>query len=371
MKSICEQKKCTGCFACVNACPKQCIHMEENNEGFWYPVIDQDKCVDCGMCKKVCMVEAKADKSFEKKAYAMSNKDDEIRIKSSSGGVFTLLAEYIIAHGGVVYGAAFDDCYAVKHIRIQKESDIAKLRTSKYVQSRIGNCYKSIKDDLNNVIQVLFTGTPCQIAGLKGFLGKDYSSLWCQDIMCHGVPSPKLWKKYLEELQPGKISNISFRDKTVSWSQFSVKIEGDKENICDVFYNNVYMKLFLADIALRDSCAHCNCKELNYFSDLTLADFWGLDKSYPEYDDCKGVSLVIVNTHKGIELLDSISDKANMFEVDIDKSLAGNIPAITNTQHHKNRNKFFDNMENMSVDKLVKKYVVGNIFERVLRKLKK
>lgn len=344
--------------------------MEQNKDGFLYPVIDKDKCIDCGLCKKTCMVENKADTQFEKKAYAMSNKDDIVRLNSSSGGVFTLLAEHIIEQGGVVYGAAFDDQYAVKHIRIQSKDEIEKLRTSKYVQSQIGDCLKKAKEDLDNGIKVLFTGTPCQIAGIKGFLKKDYNNLICQDIMCHGVPSPKLWSKYLDEINFGKVNKVSFRDKTVGWSLFSMKIEGENGNLCEKFFDNIYMKAFLADIALRESCYNCNCKELNYFSDITLADFWGLDKAYPELDDNRGVSLVLVNSSKGEMLIKEISDEANINQVDIDRALNGNKPAITNTPMHKNRDKFLNGMDSAPVNKLVKKYVVGNIFERVLRKLK-
>lgn len=371
MENICEHKKCTGCFACVSVCPKQCIHMEKDKDGFLYPVIDSDKCIDCGLCKKTCMVGEKADTQYTKNAYAMSNKNDEVRLNSSSGGVFTLLAEHIIEQGGTVYGAAFDDKYAVKHIRIKSKDDIEKLRTSKYVQSQIGDCYKKAKEDLDNGIKVLFTGTPCQIAGIKGFLKKDYDNLFCQDIMCHGVPSPKLWSKYLDEINLGKLNNVSFRDKTVGWSLFSMKIEGENGKLCEKFFDNTYMKAFLADIALRESCYNCNCKELNYFSDITLADFWGLDKAYPELDDNRGVSLVLVNSSKGEMLIKEISDMANINQVDIDRALNGNKPAITNTPMHKNREKFLNGMDSTPVNKLVKKYVVGNIFERLLRKLMK
>ena len=370
MENICEHNKCTGCSACASVCPKQCIHMEQNKDGFLYPVIDKDKCIDCGLCKKTCMVECAADRQYQKKAYAMSNKNDEVRLNSSSGGVFTLLAEHIIDQGGVVYGAAFDDNYCVKHIRIQSRDEIEKLRTSKYVQSQIGDCYKKAKEDLDNGVKVLFTGTPCQIAGIKGFLKKDYDNLICQDIMCHGVPSPKLWSKYLDETNLGKVNKISFRDKTVGWSLFSMKIEGENGEICEKFFDNIYMKAFLADIALRESCYNCNCKELNYFSDITLADFWGLDKAYPELDDNRGVSLVLVNSSKGEMLIKEISDAANINQVDVDRALNGNKPAITNTPMHKNREKFLNGMDSASVNKLVKKYVVGNIIERVLRKIR-
>jgi coenzyme F420-reducing hydrogenase beta subunit len=345
--------------------------MKENVEGFLYPVIDASRCVDCGLCAKTCMAKKQADNTYEKSAYAMSSKDDAIRRESSSGGVFTLIAEYVISNGGVVYGAAFDEEYNVCHIRISNRSEIAKLRTSKYVQSRIGDCYKSAKQDLDNGVKVLFTGTPCQLAGLRGYLKRDYDGLFCQDVMCHGAPSPKLWRKYLDELNIGKIERISFRDKTVGWSLFSMKIEGEKGTVCEKFFDNTYMKAFLADIALRQSCYNCNCNGLNYFSDITLADFWGLDKAYPELDDNRGVSLVLVNSDKGKRLIDAVSEGLNISEVDITKSLKGNKAAITDTPCHKNREKFMADIDTQTVDWLVKKYVVGNIFERIIRKIKR
>lgn len=369
MKIICEHNKCTGCESCVSVCPKQCIHMEENQEGFLYPVINEADCIDCGLCKKSCKAEEKADKFFEKQAYAMKNQNEEVRLNSSSGGVFTLLSEYIINNGGTVFGAAFTDNYEVEHIRITEMEDIEKLRTSKYVQSRIGACYQQAKKDLEDNRLVLFTGTPCQIAGLKGYLKKEYDNLYCQDIMCHGVPSPKLWKKYIRELQVGEIKSVSFRDKTVSWSQFSMKITGTKGSICERFYENTYLKAFLADIALRESCSNCNFKELNYYGDVTLADFWGLNQVYPELDDSTGVSLVLVNSEKGQTLIEQISQKMKGDKVDLQKALQGNRPAITVTPPHKNRERFFADIDRKTVEQLVKVYVQGNIVKRVIRKL--
>jgi coenzyme F420-reducing hydrogenase beta subunit len=345
--------------------------MKENDEGFLYPSIDVQNCINCGLCTKTCMVDVKSEAVFEKKAYAMSNKDDAVRNDSSSGGVFTLIAEYVISNGGVVYGAAFDEQYNVEHIRISKQSDIWRVRSSKYVQSRIGDCYIQAKKDLDAGLKVLFTGTPCQIAGLKGYLKKDYDNLLCQDVMCHGVPSPKLWRKYLSELNIGKICNISFRDKITGWSQYSVRIEGKEGLLREQFYKNAYMKAFLEDIVLRMSCHNCNYKNLNYFSDITLADFWGLDKAYPELDDNRGVSLAIVNSSKGLQIIKEIASKANINEVDITKSINGNKMAVTNTKPHINREKFFANIDSKSVDELVRKYVVGNIFNKLIKKIKK
>lgn len=369
MKEVCKQEKCTGCGSCASVCPKGCIHMEENAEGFLYPVINEKECVDCGLCKKSCKVEEKLDNSFKTKAYAMMNNDEKIRTESSSGGVFTLLSEYIIENNGVVYGAAFNDNYEVEHIRVTSTNEIALLRKSKYVQSKIGECYKLAKKDLEENRKVLFTGTPCQIAGLRGYLKKDYDNLYCQDIMCHGVPSPKLWKKYINELGIGKIKSVSFREKIVSWSQYSVKIEGEEGSICERFFENTYMKAFLADIALRKSCNQCNYKQLNYFSDITLADFWGLDKVYPELDDATGVSLVLVSTAKGDGLLKLISDKAKMVSVDTDRALQGNQAAVNNTHSHPKRELFMKNLDSMTVNALVKKYVQKNIFQKIFHKL--
>ena len=227
MIKIKAKEDCCGCYACYNICPKECITMESDNEGFWYPKIDKDKCINCNLCEKVCPIINKPNSSlYEKKSYAVFNKNEKIRLESSSGGIFSLLAEYVINNHGNVYGAVFDEDFNVKHVKINILQDINLLRGSKYVQSRINDIFKSIKFDLKNNKIVLFTGTPCQIAGLQSFLQKKYDNLILMDIVCHGVPSPLVWQQYINELKQNykqNIKSIYFRDKSTGWKTYSVK----------------------------------------------------------------------------------------------------------------------------------------------------
>ena len=204
--------ECVGCGACENVCPVKAISMQENEEGFLYPVVDSDLCVSCNKCNHVCPVQKNEKKAVVSKAYAAWNKDDAILRGSSSGGVFSILAQYVLRKGGVVCGAAFDEGNVVKHILVENAADLEKLRGSKYVQSEIGHIFVQIKDLLKSGRQVLFSGTPCQVAGLNSYLEKDFDNLLTVDVACHGVPSPKVWQKYIFEL--GKdVSQFNFRDK--------------------------------------------------------------------------------------------------------------------------------------------------------------
>jgi len=220
-----EKKDCCGCFACATICPQHCITMDEDHEGFRYPIIDKDSCTDCGLCSKVCPVINRYTKTeFETKVFACQNKNEQIRLESSSGGIFSLLAENTIQKKGVVFGARFDDDFFVIHDFTETIEGLEAFRGSKYVQSFIGDNYKKAEQFLIQGREVLFTGTSCQIAGIKHYLRKEYNNLLTVDIVCHGVPSPKVFKLYLEELnsqQDGKLEKILFRDKTDGWKKFS------------------------------------------------------------------------------------------------------------------------------------------------------
>ena len=228
-----EKSRCSGCHACSNACPKNCIQMTSDEEGFWYPQVDKEKCINCGLCEKVCPIIHKwqPDDSRTTTAMAAINLNEEIRLKSSSGGIFTLIAEEIIKQGGVVFGAALtDDFRSVHHIYVDNTDDLEKLRGSKYVQSKIGDTYKQAKDYLDSGRKVLFTGTPCQIGGLYSYLRTPYENLFTQDIICHGVPSPMVWEKYIEGHErkaSSKTNIVTFRNKANGWKAYSVFIGFD------------------------------------------------------------------------------------------------------------------------------------------------
>ncbi len=358
-----SKEKCSGCCACHNICPASAITMQFDAEGFAYPVVDKAKCKNCGLCLKACPVitQRAPQTGHEVSAYAAYCKNAGIRRESSSGGMFSVLAEYILAEGGVVYGAAFAKDWSVAHKRISKISELGALRGSKYVQSYIGTSFQSCLSDLQEGRLVLFSGTPCQIAGLKAFLRQDFDNLLTVDIICHGVPSPLVWKRYLaEKYDVEKINAISFRSKSAGWKRyrFAVKENGvmhekeiSKENFMLGFLNNLY---------LRKSCYNCSFKSASRCSDLTIADFWGVDSILPAMDDDLGTSLVLLQSSKGRKILESIKDKLVLQEAALALALQNNSSAVMSVKLNKNRQKFFSAMllQKDSVDDLIDKYAV-------------
>ena len=343
MISFTDKSQCCGCNACVQICPKQCVQMQEDNEGFLYPVVNESICTDCGLCEKVCPVINQDEPRKPLKVYAAKNKDEEIRKQSSSGGIFTPLAEAVIREGGVVFGAKFDKDWNVIHAWTDTIEGIADFRGSKYVQSTIGDTYREAREFLKQGRKVLFSGTPCQIAGLRKFLRKEYGNLLAVDVVCHGVPSPLVWRKYLEETREklrakrdaGKntvssslmdlpvITDISFRDKTHGWKKFGFRLRyaaskaaensvfasaNDTEStLLQPFPENVFIKGFLSNFYLRPSCYACSARTGKSGSDITIADFWGVQNFYPEFDDDRGVGLVLVNSDKGRKAYEQVN----------------------------------------------------------------
>ena len=359
-----DKQQCCGCSACAQVCPKKCIVMQPDEEGFLYPQIDQAACIECGLCEKVCpMLQSPAeDTSSQPKAYAAYNKDEATRLESSSGGVFTLLALQTLKNGGAVFGAALSaDCKSVHHTMVSCETDLAKLRGSKYLQSEIGACYEQAQAALREGKPVLFSGTPCEIEGLKTFLRKDYDNLTCVDLICHGSPSQKLWEKYVEYRVAHKkhaIKSVTFRDKRNSWKNYEVCMnltEGAEYR--KPFYDETFMQMFLQDLCLRPSCYSCPFKKKNRVSDITLADFWGSGRVCPDMDDDKGLSLVIVHSVKGGKLLEDIKGKMELREVPLEDALRGN-PSMTHSCNKPaKRDEFMRNMPKMSISQLEKMYV--------------
>lgn len=334
MISITDKSKCCGCNACVQACPKQCIEMHEDDEGFLYPRVNTTRCIDCGKCEKVCPVFNQAESHRPINVYAAINPNEEIRRQSSSGGIFTLLAEQTIKDGGVVFGVLFDESWQVIHDYTESIEGLAPFRGSKYVQSRIGDTFQQAEAFLKQGRKVLFTGTPCQIAGLKRYLRKEYENLLTVDFVCHGVPSPLIWQKYLSETLDnfrakrgaGKksvplsidelpvITGISFRDKANGWKKYGFRINYAaskaaqntvsestiEETLLQPFPDNLFMKGFLSNIYLRPACYACPAKSGKSGADITIGDFWGIDHINPSIDDDKGCSLVIPQSPKGV-----------------------------------------------------------------------
>lgn len=378
MINIENKSNCCGCYSCYNICPKKAIEMVEDEKGFKYPKIDKEKCINCGLCEKVCPIIANLRVENKPEAYACMNKDEDIRIQSSSGGIFTVLASYIIDKGGIVFGASWNEDFTkVEHTYTDKKEELYKFRGAKYLQSDINKSYEKAKEFLDEGKYVLFSGTPCQIEALKLYLRKNYEKLYLQDIICHGVPSPKSWNKYkdyIESKYEDKMQSMYFRDKTVEgWNKYHVKIQFENEHYYDVEHGkDVYIKAFLSNISLRDSCTSCKFKKENRVSDITLADFWGINDIKPEMNDEKGTSLVIVNSEKGKELFNKISDNVKSEKVDFYKAIKPN-PSMNNISPKNSKNEeFFEDINKKSFDEVVKKYVPEpSIAKKVLRKVKR
>lgn len=353
---------CNGCMVCFNVCPIKCISFVSDSEGFFYPQVANDICVHCSMCQKYCPIlhPLEADKSSNPHTYAVINKDEFTRMKSSSGGVFSLLAEYVLQRDGVVFGAYFDEKWDVVHGYIDSHHNLYRLRGSKYVQSYIGNAYELVKDFLKKRKLVLFSGTPCQIGGLCSFLGRSYDNLITVDFICHGVPSPLVWKRYKVERSQGKIiKSIFFRSKKISWERFLLELHFHDLSIYQQpIDKDVYLKGFLTNLFLRPSCHKCRFKSLNRLSDFTLADFWGIDRILPDVNDHKGTSLVFCHTAKSeivLKKLDAIVIPCSISKREI---LQENSAMLKSVVPHPHREKFFKELTQLSmpIDKLISIY---------------
>ena len=370
-----DKKDCTGCGACYNICPKNAITMQADKEGFKYPVIDKEKCINCNLCEKICPVLNKVNSNTKEtpEVLAAYTKNETERNSSSSGGIFYELANLILSNNGIVVGAGYDEKFNVVHKIVYNKENLKELQGSKYVQSDTKNTYQETKEILEKGTEVLYVGTPCQIAGLKLFLQKNYDNLYTCDLICHGVPSPKIWQKYLSEYN-GKIQNCYFRNKDDGWNCFSMKI---------VFENNKFkrfkmtkddfIRLFLNNYTLRPSCYDCKFSKIPRIADISLGDFWGVEGKYPEFSDDKGISLVLVNSNKGQKLLEDIKDKIIYREnCDLAYAIKCNPCICGSVKEPEKRKEFFNDLDKMKIKQLANKYLTKqSLISRIYGKVKR
>lgn len=348
-KNVSEVKKdmCSGCGKCMGICPRHCIQMVEDDEGFIYPVIELAQCTSCGSCLKYCPIQQRGKNVKQTKlTYLGYNAKEEVRNRSSSGGVFSAIANEFLKENASVYGAAFDDDFKVIHKRVVYKHELNSIMRSKYIQSSVGHIYLQAINDLKNGKKVLFSGTPCQIAAIKTLAEKSKcdSNLYCLDFICHGVPSSGVWRSYLEKVKQGKeISEISFRDKSCAgWHDFYFRIHyKDGSWLSESHEINAYMGTFLSDKNLRPACYQCKFKDESYYADITLGDAWKVEKDCPEWADDKGTSLFIVRTEKGQELLKEMMPSVYVKETDYEKWKKLNPSLITSTDRPVTREEFF------------------------------
>lgn len=345
--------KCTGCGVCAVSCPTKSIQMLENKEGFRFPVIDKNTCIECYLCERKCPVLNEVVFSSNTNAYAVKNKCNDIRRESSSGGVFSVLAESILADGGTICAAKYNEEFLVTHGICDSVDMLFAYRGAKYAQSQSERYFPDIKRKLDYGENVMFVGTPCQVAALVSYLEKDYPKLYLVDMICHGVPSPEVWKKYLGERcyldgNNLKINHVNLRSKATGWSRYGYSVEisyqsGECYSVCQS--KDPFMRGFTSNLYLRKSCSQCGFKGIERCSDFTLGDYWGIWEQYPEFDDNKGVSVLLIHSEKGRKKWENIAHHFELKEVSVEEAVQYNPSVLKNSLPHPMRDKFFKRWE--------------------------
>lgn len=366
---LCDEKKCTQCLACVTLCPKGCIEMRPVGAGFSIPQINQQECIKCGLCLKSChqISFLSNTKHIPIATYASWHTNDKIRCSSSSGGVFSAFAEYIINNKGIVFGAAYVDGLDVRHVGIEKVEELYRLRGSKYIQSNLDGCYQKVQMALRSKRYVLFTGTPCQIAGLFHFLKKNYSKLYTCDFVCHGVPSQNSFNLYLKNIGLIKKSESIFQFRyTKGWG---IKLSYDGKNI--PLKDTYYLKAFVKGYMFMENCYNCNYAAIERVSDVTMADFWGIGDEIPFlHSKRKGVSLLLINTEKGEELVKQCSNNLFLEKRTLGEAIKGNYNLSHASKRPIERETFYEDCTILSKSQLIRKYKLSPSLRDYLSLLK-
>ena len=386
MPELANRLECTGCTSCASICPNQCIHMVEDIEGFQYPVIDSNKCVECSLCVKSCPICTPLHvPEQENIAYAAYTKSETLRMESSSGGIFSEIAHAILNQGGIVVGAVYSNRFEVHHVCIETVDELYKLRGAKYAQSSLHGVFFKVKEYLQQKRKVLFTGTPCQIVGLKSFLKSYDELLFCVDFVCHGVPSPKVWKAYVKHRSlldnHGKLPiNINMRSKETGWSfyKYSNVFYYSNKKWSILSEENLFMRLFVEDYINRLSCSNCRMKGYDRVSDITLGDFWGIWNVEPDMDDNKGTSLMIVHSCNARKMLEYLSDKIVLKQVTLEQASKQNQSMLKSSPLPKNRERVvkaclkekFEEIERyllirQIIDNNMRKNIIKRIYNRI------
>lgn len=358
-------QNCSSCGACANVCARNAISMQLDREGFYRPLIDVDKCVQCGTCEKACpwnnAVKNPNGSVESPRTVAAFASNETIRLESSSGGIFTVLAEKILDDGGVVIGVAQLSPTKFGHVVVDNKGDLCKLRGSKYVQADVGFVYREVRSLLKSGKKILFSGTPCQVAALYAVLGNNvYADLFTVDIVCHGTPSVKVFEKYVRELElshRSSLESVVFRDKGTGWAGYSLLhrfVDGDSFLVNHD--QSKYMRLFLNRICQNQSCVKCRYRKLPRIADITLGDFWGISKYHPEMNDDKGTSVVLLNSDHGRMLFASVKENVIQCESKVEYAISGNSCIVRSSEQHPNRTDFFANLDKYTLNKLIKMY---------------
>lgn len=375
LPQLCDNKACTGCLACVNACNQGALAVTKDDEGFYRPLLNAEKCVKCGACEKTCPIITPTKRLDEKDliVYAAWHKDEAIRARSSSGGAFSALASVVLEKGGVVFGASYAEDLTIKHIEVCDEAGLEKLRLSKYAQSYIGDSYQQVKKRLAEGHMVMFVGTPCQVAGLKNYLRKDYENLLLVDFICHGVPSNDMLQAYLKWLEKkyGRVDHINFRDKRKGWYDALrvIKSETGKEMVMRGADDNYWVG-FSINNDLQESCYNCINQGFPRCSDITIADFWGLGKRVPfghKEEIEKGVSMIVVNDSKAMTLFKEASKNLYVIERTISETISGNKTAVRSSHRPKSRDTLYKDLQTMDYDDFCKKYMSTTLKQKAVK----
>jgi len=355
--NIAGKSKCSGCSACANICPVDCIKMLPDEEGFLYPEIEIEKCINCGACKEICP-SGKTKKHAPLASYAVKNKEDETRLASTSGGIFTAISKYVFENDGVVVGCKFNENLQAVHDFAANFEEAKAFRGAKYVQSILGDTFQKVKALLEKEKLVLFTGTPCQVVGLAAYLGKDYENLITCDLVCHSVPSEKALKAYIKELEDkhsSKVKEFYLREKAlIGWQTSNLKAVFENGEVYrEVLRDSAFMKGFNLGLYNRPSCANCSYKEFKGASDITIGDYWGIELKHEEFADPLGVSLVFINNEKGEILFEQMKENLEFIETPLEETYVKNPYIVASSAAHRNREKFFEKIASRKFSELV------------------